>query len=353
MGLGASPGSCQPCCSELGFSPWTARCLMQQHQDLESHPDLMPISLQGIFVLLFHCVTHREVRKHLRAVLAGKKLHLDDSSATRATLLTVRGARDPPPGLGAGNTVHSRVGSCKDQTNHALVCRLHILELFTHHRAELSWQFLCPTVAPLARSLERPGQISIGQPEAMSIGSEMFPLCGPGNILTFDTRLQFAALSPPLPCWQGQSECCPGGCLREVPTSVASAHQWPPTLSPLALPQLQQHLQRRTRHAPHGPGRVHSLSGQYHQVRPLYPLFSQGKQHPSCELCCSRCLVCLPPYTSKAVFVSYCCCYSTNGVALEKLSEPPVAFHSTCSGTLTAHCYHSGIVLSLPHFYPV
>ncbi|XP_075816371.1 cadherin EGF LAG seven-pass G-type receptor 1 isoform X1 [Microtus pennsylvanicus] len=44
--------------------------------------------LQGLFVLLFHCVTHREVRKHLRAVLAGKKLHLDDSAATRATLLT-------------------------------------------------------------------------------------------------------------------------------------------------------------------------------------------------------------------------------------------------------------------------
>ncbi|XP_059043270.1 cadherin EGF LAG seven-pass G-type receptor 1 [Mustela lutreola] len=44
--------------------------------------------LQGLFVLLFHCVLNREVRKHLKAVLAGKKLHLDDSATTRATLLT-------------------------------------------------------------------------------------------------------------------------------------------------------------------------------------------------------------------------------------------------------------------------
>ncbi|XP_008592119.1 PREDICTED: cadherin EGF LAG seven-pass G-type receptor 1, partial [Galeopterus variegatus] len=44
--------------------------------------------LQGLFVLLFHCVLNREVRKHLRGVLAGKKPHLDDSATTRATLLT-------------------------------------------------------------------------------------------------------------------------------------------------------------------------------------------------------------------------------------------------------------------------
>lgn len=31
---------------------------------------------------------HRDVRKHLRGALSGKKLHLDDSAATRATLLT-------------------------------------------------------------------------------------------------------------------------------------------------------------------------------------------------------------------------------------------------------------------------
>nr|XP_036862660.1 cadherin EGF LAG seven-pass G-type receptor 1 isoform X3 [Manis javanica] len=44
--------------------------------------------LQGLLVLLFHCVLNREVRKHLKAVLAGKKLHPDDSATTRATLLT-------------------------------------------------------------------------------------------------------------------------------------------------------------------------------------------------------------------------------------------------------------------------
>uniref|UniRef100_A0A8C8ZRC4 Cadherin EGF LAG seven-pass G-type receptor 1 n=1 Tax=Prolemur simus TaxID=1328070 RepID=A0A8C8ZRC4_PROSS len=44
--------------------------------------------LQGLFVLLFHCVFNREVRRHLKGVLAGKKLHADDSATTRATLLT-------------------------------------------------------------------------------------------------------------------------------------------------------------------------------------------------------------------------------------------------------------------------
>ncbi|XP_045146623.1 cadherin EGF LAG seven-pass G-type receptor 1, partial [Echinops telfairi] len=44
--------------------------------------------LQGLFVLLFHCVLSREVRKHLRGLLSGKKPHPDDSATTRATLLT-------------------------------------------------------------------------------------------------------------------------------------------------------------------------------------------------------------------------------------------------------------------------
>ncbi|KAM9230327.1 cadherin EGF LAG seven-pass G-type receptor 1 isoform 1-T1 [Dugong dugon] len=44
--------------------------------------------LQGLFVLLFHCVFNREVRKHLKGLLTGKKLHPDDSATTRATLLT-------------------------------------------------------------------------------------------------------------------------------------------------------------------------------------------------------------------------------------------------------------------------
>ncbi|XP_032117382.1 cadherin EGF LAG seven-pass G-type receptor 1 isoform X5 [Sapajus apella] len=44
--------------------------------------------LQGPFVLLFHCVLSQEVRKHLKGVLSGRKLHLEDSATTRAMLLT-------------------------------------------------------------------------------------------------------------------------------------------------------------------------------------------------------------------------------------------------------------------------
>lgn len=111
---------------------------------------LMSISFQGLFVLLFHCMTHREVRKHLRAVLAGKKLHLDDSAATRATLLTVRDPSRP------GSWWHClcRVGSCENLPDYAPFHRLCILEPSTHYRAELSCKCPCPTVAPLTRSLE-------------------------------------------------------------------------------------------------------------------------------------------------------------------------------------------------------
>uniref|UniRef100_A0A8C9EAL3 Cadherin EGF LAG seven-pass G-type receptor 1 n=1 Tax=Phocoena sinus TaxID=42100 RepID=A0A8C9EAL3_PHOSS len=49
--------------------------------------------LQGLAVLLLHCVFNREVRKHLKGVLAGKKPYPDDSATTRATLLTVGGSR--------------------------------------------------------------------------------------------------------------------------------------------------------------------------------------------------------------------------------------------------------------------
>lgn len=59
-------------------------------------PTLAP---QGLFVLLFHCVLNREVRKHLKGALSGKKPHPDDSATTRATLLTV-GTPGPPAGLG-------------------------------------------------------------------------------------------------------------------------------------------------------------------------------------------------------------------------------------------------------------
>lgn len=61
-----------------------------------------PHPLQGLCVLLFHCVLNREVRKHLKGVLAGRKPHPDDSATTRATLLTVGGARDLRAGAGLG-----------------------------------------------------------------------------------------------------------------------------------------------------------------------------------------------------------------------------------------------------------
>lgn len=65
-------------------------------------PADLPPPLQGLFVLLFHCVLNREVRKHLKGVFIGKKPHPDESATTRATLLTVGGTRGRPRGLGAG-----------------------------------------------------------------------------------------------------------------------------------------------------------------------------------------------------------------------------------------------------------
>ncbi|XP_055963047.1 cadherin EGF LAG seven-pass G-type receptor 1 [Sorex fumeus] len=44
--------------------------------------------LQGVSVLLFHCVLNADVRRHLKGALSGRKLHPDDSAATKATLLT-------------------------------------------------------------------------------------------------------------------------------------------------------------------------------------------------------------------------------------------------------------------------
>ncbi|XP_048865233.1 cadherin EGF LAG seven-pass G-type receptor 1-like isoform X2 [Brienomyrus brachyistius] len=44
--------------------------------------------LEGIFVFLFYCVFSKDVRKSLRNIFAGKKALLDESSTTRASLLT-------------------------------------------------------------------------------------------------------------------------------------------------------------------------------------------------------------------------------------------------------------------------
>uniref|UniRef100_A0A8C8SDX6 Cadherin EGF LAG seven-pass G-type receptor 1 n=1 Tax=Pelusios castaneus TaxID=367368 RepID=A0A8C8SDX6_9SAUR len=46
--------------------------------------------LQGLFIFFFHCIFNKEVRKHLKNTLTGKKPLPDDSTTTRATLLTVR-----------------------------------------------------------------------------------------------------------------------------------------------------------------------------------------------------------------------------------------------------------------------
>uniref|UniRef100_A0A8D0N9W5 Cadherin EGF LAG seven-pass G-type receptor 1 n=1 Tax=Sus scrofa TaxID=9823 RepID=A0A8D0N9W5_PIG len=72
----------------------------------EAEPSTDPLHPhpQGLGVLLLHCVLNREVRKHLKAVLAGKKAYPDDSATTRATLLTVGGAWELGPG-GVGTSV--------------------------------------------------------------------------------------------------------------------------------------------------------------------------------------------------------------------------------------------------------
>lgn len=45
--------------------------------------------LQGVFIFFFHVVFNKDVRKNLKNVLTGKKNIPDDSSTTRASLLTV------------------------------------------------------------------------------------------------------------------------------------------------------------------------------------------------------------------------------------------------------------------------
>uniref|UniRef100_A0A8V0XY38 Cadherin EGF LAG seven-pass G-type receptor 1 n=1 Tax=Gallus gallus TaxID=9031 RepID=A0A8V0XY38_CHICK len=49
---------------------------------------LLSKMIQGLFIFFFHCVFNKEVRKHLKNTLTGKKPLPDDSTATRATLLT-------------------------------------------------------------------------------------------------------------------------------------------------------------------------------------------------------------------------------------------------------------------------
>lgn len=51
------------------------------------------VFLQGIFIFLFHCVLSKEVRKNLKLVFTGKKPVPEESTTTRASLLTVSGGR--------------------------------------------------------------------------------------------------------------------------------------------------------------------------------------------------------------------------------------------------------------------
>uniref|UniRef100_A0AAR2M2I0 Cadherin EGF LAG seven-pass G-type receptor 1 n=2 Tax=Pygocentrus nattereri TaxID=42514 RepID=A0AAR2M2I0_PYGNA len=46
--------------------------------------------IQGICIFFFHCILNKDVRKNLKSVFTGKKGSVEESSATRATLLTVR-----------------------------------------------------------------------------------------------------------------------------------------------------------------------------------------------------------------------------------------------------------------------
>lgn len=50
---------------------------------------LFCFSPQGVFIFFFHVVFNKEVRKNLKNVLTGKKSIPDESSTTRASLLTV------------------------------------------------------------------------------------------------------------------------------------------------------------------------------------------------------------------------------------------------------------------------
>lgn len=66
--------------------------LYLQFGSIETFRFVLPFSemIQGLFIFFFHCVFNKEVRKHLKNTLTGKKPLPDDSTATRATLLTVR-----------------------------------------------------------------------------------------------------------------------------------------------------------------------------------------------------------------------------------------------------------------------
>lgn len=63
---------------------------------LDQRPSRCPVynaslllSSQGVFIFFFHVIFNKEVRKNLKNVFTGKKSLPDESSTTRASLLTV------------------------------------------------------------------------------------------------------------------------------------------------------------------------------------------------------------------------------------------------------------------------
>uniref|UniRef100_A0A672UUN2 Cadherin EGF LAG seven-pass G-type receptor 1 n=1 Tax=Strigops habroptila TaxID=2489341 RepID=A0A672UUN2_STRHB len=63
-------------------------CFVKQYNGSITFILLLSKMIQGLFIFFFHCVFDKEVRKHLKNTLTGKKPLPDDSTATRATLLT-------------------------------------------------------------------------------------------------------------------------------------------------------------------------------------------------------------------------------------------------------------------------
>lgn len=58
------------------------------HKDSYTHLPYL-LSSQGVFIFFFLVLINKEVRKNLKNVFTGKKSVPDESSSTRASLLTV------------------------------------------------------------------------------------------------------------------------------------------------------------------------------------------------------------------------------------------------------------------------
>lgn len=97
--LAPRPNGGQQRCDDL---PLPVRCLQLSagrtayHVFSQASSVLLPVcnesdwlSSQGVFIFFFHVIFNKEVRKNLKNVFSGKKSIPDESSTTRASLLTV------------------------------------------------------------------------------------------------------------------------------------------------------------------------------------------------------------------------------------------------------------------------